>query len=177
MQASSYFDACCDAMKSLGDRGAFFIGQSVRYPSNAMFKTLRDVPMEQRIEVPVFEDVQMGMSIGYALGGFLPISCFPRMDFLLLAANQLVNHLDKVPFTAWGQRAKVIVRTSVGAKWPLHSGHQHTQDHTAAFRLMLRTVEVIELNCARDVLPGYEHAMASDRSCLIVERQDLYGEQ
>ena len=163
-------------MGLLAQKGALFIGQSVRYPSNAMFKTLHRVPMAQRIEVPVFEDVQMGISTGYAMAGYLMVSCFPRMDFLLLAANQLVNHLDKLPFTAWGNRAKVIVRTSVGAKWPLHSGHQHTQDHTAAFRLMLRTVEVIELNCARDVLPGYEHALASERSCLVIERQDLYGE-
>lgn len=159
----------------LCNRGAYFIGQSMRYPSNAMFKTLHAVPMEQRIEVPVFEDVQMGMSLGYALGGALPVTCFPRMDFLLLAANQLVNHLDKLPYTP--HRAKVIVRTSVGAKWPLHSGHQHTQDHAAAFRLMLRTVEVIELNCARDVLPGYAQAMAAPGSVLVVERQDLYGEQ
>jgi pyruvate/2-oxoglutarate/acetoin dehydrogenase E1 component len=174
MQRCNYFDECCAAMELLAQSGAIFIGQSVRYPSNAMFKTLRAVPMESRIEVPVFEDVQMGMSIGYALGGFLPVSCFPRMDFLLLAANQLVNHLDKIPYTP--HRAKVIVRTSVGAKWPLHSGHQHTQDHSAAFRLMLKTVKVIELNCARDVMPGYKRALAAEHSCLVVERQDLYGE-
>ena len=162
-------------MGSLAQNGALFIGQSVRYPSNAMFKTLRDVPMEQRIEVPVFEDVQMGISMGYALVGNLMVSCYPRMDFLLLAANQMVNHLDKVAFTSWAS-ARVIVRTSIGAKWPLHSGHQHTQDHTAAFRLMLKSMEVIELNCARDVLPGYEQAMRSERPSLVVERQDLYGE-
>lgn len=165
-----YFDECCKAMQMLHDAGAVFIGQSLRYPSNAMFKTFKDVPMQKRIEVPVFEDIQMGMSIGYALGGYLPVSCFPRMDFLLLAANQLVNHLDKT------DRAKVIVRTSVGAKWPLDSGKQHTQDYIAAFRLMLKTVRVIELNCARDVMPGYKQALFGKESFLVVERQDLYGE-
>lgn len=170
----NYFNECVKAMGLLAERGALFIGQSVRYPSNAMFKTLRDVPMEQRIEVPVFEDCQMGMSIGYALGGYLPVSCYPRMDFLLLAANQLVNHLDKIPYTP--HHAKVIVRTSIGARYPMHSGHQHTQDHIAAFRLMLRTVTVIELNCARDVMEGYRQAITAPGSCLVVERQDLYGE-
>jgi len=169
-----YFDECCDAMGTLAKSGALFIGQSVRYPSNAMFKTLHAVPMAQRIEVPVFEDVQMGMALGYALAGFLPVSIFPRMDFLLLALNQLVNHIDKLPYTP--HQGKVIVRTSIGAKYPLHSGHQHTQDYTAALRLMLRTAEVIELNCARDVAPGYERAMALERSCVVIERQDLYGE-
>ena len=174
MSQRNYFEECCEAMAMLGNEGALFIGQSVRYPSNAMFKTLHAVPMEQRIEVPVFEDVQMGMCIGYALGGYLPVCCYPRMDFLLLAANQLVNHMDKIPHTP--HEAKVIVRTSIGAKYPLHSGHQHTQDYIAAFRLMLRTVTVIELNCARDVMEGYKQAIAAPGSCLVVERQDLYGE-
>ena len=38
----------------------------------------------------------MGMSIGLALNGYIPITCFPRFDFLILAFNQLVNHLDKI---------------------------------------------------------------------------------
>ena len=31
--------------------------------------------------MPVFEDVQMGLSLGMALNGYVPISCFPRFDF------------------------------------------------------------------------------------------------
>lgn len=147
-----------------------FIGQSVKYKSNAVFNTLVGVPMERRIEVPVFEDIQLGMSIGYAMAGYLPISIFPRWDFLILAANQLVNHLDKY------FRYKVIVRTAVGAKYPLDSGAQHTQDHSAAFRLMLKNVEVIELKSKWDVMEGYEHALKSSNPCVVVERQDLYNE-
>lgn len=168
----TYYGELTAAMGMLARRGAVFIGQSVRYKSNAVFNTLAQVPMDRRIEVPVFEDVQMGMAIGFALVGELPVSIYPRWDFLLLAANQLVNHLDKLPYT--GHTAKVIVRVGVGAKYPLHSGHQHTQDHTAAFRLMLKTVEVIELNSARDVMRGYERAADASHSCLLVERQDLF---
>ena len=46
--------------------------------------------------MPVFEDVQMGMATGLALLGFVPITCYPRFDFLILSMNQLVNHLDKI---------------------------------------------------------------------------------
>ena len=37
----------------------------------------------------------MGISTGLALNGFIP-DCYPRFDFLILALNQLVNHLDKL---------------------------------------------------------------------------------
>lgn len=170
-----YFDALTEAMSLVArNEKALFIGQGVRWPNNAMFKTLSGVPEDQRIEFPVAEDFQMGYSLGMALQGYLPVSIYPRWDFLLLAANQLVSHVDKLPFTSFAGR--VIVRVGVGAKHPRDSGRQHTNDYTAAFRLMLRTCEVIELNCARDVLPGYEKALQSPRSCVVVERQDLYGE-
>ena len=67
-----------------------FLGQSVSFPGNSMYNTLVGVPSKKKIELPVFEDVQMGLSIGLALEGFIPVSCFPRFDFLILAFNQLV---------------------------------------------------------------------------------------
>lgn len=65
----------------------------------------------------------MGMSIGLALGGFLPVSTYPRFDFLLLAFNQMINHLDKFPIITDKQfYPKVIIRVLVGAKKPLDDG-------------------------------------------------------
>ena len=61
------------------------------------------MPSKKKIETPVFEDAQMGMSIGLSLEGFIPITCFPRFDFLILAMNQLVNHLDKIRFMSRGE--------------------------------------------------------------------------
>lgn len=163
------------------DARTVFVGQSVRYEGHALYKTMQTqdgipiVPMERRVELPVIEDFQMGYSTGLALAGKLPVSIFPRWDFLLLAANQLVNHLDKIPLQG-KFRPKVIIRTTVGARYPLNSGHQHTQDHTAAFRLMLQTVEVMEINSKWDTMRVYTHALHSNHSVLVVERQDLYNE-
>ena len=82
---------------------SIFLGQSIRYKGTAMFNTLVNVPMEKRIELPVFEDTQMGMSIGLAISGYLPVSLFPRMDFLICAMNQLVNQLDKINLLSEGR--------------------------------------------------------------------------
>jgi pyruvate/2-oxoglutarate/acetoin dehydrogenase E1 component len=48
---------------------------------------LNDINTKKRLELPVFEDVQMEMSVGLALENFLPVSTYPKFDFLLLAFN------------------------------------------------------------------------------------------
>lgn len=178
----NYFDAIREGQRLLSsDPRTLFVGQSVRYEGHALFKTMQTeegepiVPLDRRIELPVIEDFQMGYCTGIALQGFVPVSIFPRWDFLLLAANQIVNHLDKIPLMG-DFRPKVIIRTTVGARYPLDSGPQHTQDHTAAFRLMLKTVEILEINSKWDAGPVYRKALDSAASVLIVEKQDLYNE-
>ena len=89
------------------------------------------------------------------------------MDFMLLCLNQLVNHLDKLPGFGWSP--KVIVRTTVGAKTPLDAGPQHTQNHTEAFRLMLKNIPVVEVRTSTQVLVAYAEAMKRDGPTVIVE--------
>ena len=128
------------SMSFLGKKkDTIFLGQSVAYSGNAIFNTLINVPLKKKIELPVFEDVQMGMSIGMALNGYVVVSCFPRFDFLICAMNQLVNHLDKIRQMSRNEmRPKVIIRTSIGSKNPLDGGPQHTQDYTREMKLILK---------------------------------------
>lgn len=152
---------------------ALFIGQNVECDGNVMFKHLDGVPMPQRLELPVCEELQMGMSIGLALQGFLPISIYPRLDFLLLAMNQLVNHLDKLSQMSRGQFVpKVIIRTKVGSKSPLNAGPQHTQDHSEPFRQMLSSVWVMRIAKPEAILATYQNAINCHNPVLIVEALD-----
>lgn len=157
------------AMRLLAeDERSIFIGQSVCYDGAAIYHSLDGVPMGKRMEFPVVENLQLGYCTGLSLTGkFLPICIYPRMDFMLLAMDALVNHLDKLPRFGW--QPKIIIRARVGQKKPLDAGPQHTQNHTNAFRQMLSTVEVVELRDAADVLPAYECALRRKRSTLIVE--------
>jgi pyruvate/2-oxoglutarate/acetoin dehydrogenase E1 component len=150
-----------------------FVGQAVKYRGQAAYQTFQGVPPERRLELPVCEDFQMGFCIGLALEGYVPVCFYPRWDFLLLAANQLVNHLDKIPLMT-KFRPKVIIRTAVGRSQPLNPGPQHTQNHTHAFRQMLHTVDVHELFNTNYIVPTYEKALKSDRSSIIVEHMSRY---
>lgn len=156
-------------------KDTIFLGQSVAYPGNALYRTLTDVPMSKRIEMPVMEDAQMGISIGLALGGNCPISIFPRMDFLICAMNQLANHLDKLEeFTHGEYKAKIIIRTCVGSKIPLDPGVQHSSDYTEALRMVLKNIDVVKITDPRQVLPAYKEAYGSERSTILVEMGELY---
>jgi pyruvate/2-oxoglutarate/acetoin dehydrogenase E1 component len=157
-------------MLMLSDADAIFIGQGVEYDGVATFADLDGVPTGQRIEMPVAEELQMGIGCGMAMQGKLVVSIYPRLDFLLRALDQLVNHLDKIEQMSRGQwKPKVIIRTRVGGKNPLDAGPQHTNNFTDAFRKMLTSVKVVELRKAKDAMKVYKAALAREGSTLIVE--------
>ncbi len=176
-----YKNELIKSMEWLAEKdNTIFIGQSVKYSGNAIFNTLKTVPDDKKIEVPVFEDMQMGISTGMALDGYIPITCYPRFDFLILACNQLVNHLDKIEQMSKGMmKPKVIIRTSIGAKKPIDGGVQHTQDHTQAFRHLLSNVDVVLLNEPDKIFPIFKWAYErkDSKSTLIIEWGDYYNEK
>jgi len=172
-----YKDEIIKAMKILAQAPrTLFIGQSVLHPDvTQIYESLKDVPVSKIIELPVAEEMQMGISLGLSLEGYIPVSIFPRMDFLILATNQLVNHLDKIEEASCGQfKPKVILRTAIGSTSPLYPGPQHCQDHTEALRCMLTNVDVIKLTNASHIIPAYRDALKKEKSTILVEIADLY---
>lgn len=172
-----YFDELKRSMEYLNSiENTVFLGQAVGYAGTGMTNTLKDCKPEKRIELPVFEDTQMGMSIGLSLAGYLPISIYPRWNFLLLATNQIVNHLDKIcQYSDYSP--KVIIRTSIGSQRPLHPQHQHVGDYTDAFKKMLNRVDVVRLDNPEDIFPAYEWAVHNPKSTILVEWGDFYNEK
>ena len=157
-----------------------FLGQAVEYPGTAMSSTLKNISKEKLLEIPVAEEMQLGITNGLALNNFIPVSIFPRWNFLLLAANQLINHLDKLSVMSQGKfKTKVIVRTSIGSQRPLHPQHQHIGDFTEAFKKVLTSTEIIRLEEPKDIFPAYEKALKREdgKSTILVEYGDYYNEK
>ena len=155
-----------------------FLGQAVACAGTGMSNTLKDVDDEKKLELPVCEDLQMGMTNGLALTGKIPVSIFPRWNFLLLGTNQIVNHLDKIPAIS-DYKTKAIIRTSIGSIRPLHPQDQHTGDYTDAFNSMCTTIDIVRLNEPEDIFPAYEKALnrTDGKSTILVEWGDYYGEK
>jgi pyruvate/2-oxoglutarate/acetoin dehydrogenase E1 component len=169
------------AMDYLGaDPRTIFLGQAVAYPGTGMSGTLVNVPKEKLTEFPVAEELQLGASIGLALGGFIPVTIYPRYNFLLLAMNQLILHLDKLSqMSQNGYCPNVIVRVGIGSERPLHPQAQHIGDFTEPLRQMLSTVEVIRLDEPEDIMPAYNKALTrrDGRATICVEFGDYYSEK
>jgi pyruvate/2-oxoglutarate/acetoin dehydrogenase E1 component len=176
-----YVDEMCRAMEFLAqDERVLFMGQAVAMPGTAMSNTLKRVPPDRLIELPATEELQMGMTTGMALAGYVPVSVYPRWNFLLLAVNQLVNHLDKIPaMSNGGFKPRVIIRTGVGSERPLHPQHQHVGDFTDAFRLMCKTIEIVRLEEPEDIFPAYKKALerTDGKNTILVEYGDYYNEK
>jgi len=176
-----YFEELKKSMEFLSENSkSIFIGQAVEVPGTAMFNTLKNIDKDKLIELPVAEEMQMGITVGLALNGDIPISIFPRWNFLLYAINQLVNHLDKVNIMSNnGFKAKAIIRTGIGSQKPLHPQYQHIGDFTEAIKKMCTTIDVIKLNEPEDIFPSYKKALIrkDGKSTLLVEYGDYYNEK
>ena len=176
-----YFDELEKSMKYLGlKKNIIFIGQAVEDPGTAMSNTLKNVSKNKLLELPVAEEMQMGMTLGLAMDGNIPVSIFPRWNFLLYAVNQLINHVDKFKVMAGSKiKPKIIIRTSIGSERPLHPQFQHIGDYTEAFKKMTTTIEIIKLREPKDIFTAYRKAFSrkDGKNTILVEYGDYYNEK
>jgi pyruvate/2-oxoglutarate/acetoin dehydrogenase E1 component len=176
---AKYFDEIVKGTNLLAQQpNSIFLGQSVAYQGHVLSKVIKDIPNEKKIELPVFEETQMGMSIGMSLAGYLPISIYPRFNFLLLAANQIINHLDKISIISHGEfEPKVIIITTVGSERPLHPGEQHIGNFSEGFKLLLKHIVLEELTEPEQIYPAFEDALNRKQSTILVFHGDYFGEK
>ena len=149
----NYFGELKRSMEWLAEQpNTIFIGQAVACPGTAMSNTVKDIAECKLIELPVAEEMQMGMSLGLALDGVVPISIFPRWNFLLCGMNQLINHIDKIgEMSSGGYCPKIIIRTGIGSVDPLHPQCQHVGDFTEAISSMSTTRGQTSIRSSREV--------------------------
>jgi pyruvate/2-oxoglutarate/acetoin dehydrogenase E1 component len=183
-----YFDELCRAMDLVARQpNSVFIGQTSAVDGTAMHKTLPsfektrlkyNTPYDahQYVESVVCENLQVGMSIGMALQGYTVLSLFPRINFMLYGIDQLINHLDKLPFMGpEPHKPRAIIRTAIGSTFPIDPGPQHKYNYTRAIDLMCKTINVVKLEEPEQIFPAYEFALESSNSSLIVEISDFYN--
>jgi pyruvate/2-oxoglutarate/acetoin dehydrogenase E1 component len=107
---------------------AYVIGEGVCDPK-AIFGTtaglLAKYGPKRVVEMPVAENGLTGIAIGSALLGQRPIMIHQRVDFALLALEQLFNNAAKTYYVSNGRHSvPLVVRMIVGRGWgqgPAHS--------------------------------------------------------
>jgi pyruvate/2-oxoglutarate/acetoin dehydrogenase E1 component len=176
-----YFDELKRTMEWIAQQPqTMFVGQTVAGPGTFMFQTLRDVSKDRTLEMPINESFQMQFTLGMALAGYIPISVYPRQNFLLLATGDMVNMLDKIPAISGGKLLpKILIRVAVGPDAPVHPGHQHVGNYIEAFRKLFHWIDVVELNEPQDIFPAYQHALerTDNKMTLLIEHGNYYNQK
>ncbi|MFH1314589.1 MAG: transketolase C-terminal domain-containing protein [Candidatus Eisenbacteria bacterium] len=127
----TYADAIREATEQemARDPRVIVMGLGVDDPKGIYGTTLglRDEFGPERVfDTPLSEDAMTGVAIGASLAGLRPIHVHQRMDFLLLAMNQLVNIAAKTRYMFAGAvSVPIVVRAIIGRSWG--QGAQHSQ--------------------------------------------------
>ena len=134
---STYKEAIKHAMHDILEfnQNSVVLGQGVADPT-AIFGTtaglVEKFGHDRVIDMPIMEEGMTGIAVGMALNGLYPVQTHIRVDFLLLAMNQLVNLIAKYRYMYGGQfQLPMLIRAVVGRSWG--QGPQHSQSLQALF--------------------------------------------
>lgn len=131
MKKITYSHAIREAHANLlrEDSRVFLIGQGVRSPwyAGSSLKDLdKEFGIERVIDTPVSENATTGAAIGAAITGMRPIVFHPRMDFMLLAMDPIINQAANWSYIFAGQsQAPVVIRSVINRGG--EQGAQHSQ--------------------------------------------------
>jgi pyruvate/2-oxoglutarate/acetoin dehydrogenase E1 component len=123
---------------------------------------------------PLSEDAMTGAAIGMALAGLRPIHVHIRMDFLMLAMNQLVNVAAKSRYMFGGRvHVPLVVRAMIGKSWG--QGAQHSQG-LYSFFMHVPGLKVVAPATPYDAKGCLSAAVRDDNPVLFVEHRLLHLE-
>ena len=125
------------------------------------------------IDTPLMEEGMTGVAIGAALGGLYPIQTHIRVDFALLAMNQIVNLAAKYRYMFGGRfEVPMMVRMIIGRSWG--QGAQHSQSLQSLFAHVPGLLVVMP-STADAILATYPWVIAHHRGpVLMLEHRLLY---
>ncbi|MAI29120.1 MAG: alpha-ketoacid dehydrogenase subunit beta [Rickettsiales bacterium] len=173
----SYADAILNATKIMlkKKKNVFVFGQGVDDPKGHYGTTLnlhKDFGKSRCFDTPICEESMTGVGIGAAIAGMNPILVHQRMDFLMLAMNQLVNMASKIHYISDGKLCvPLVVRACIGRSWG--QGAQHSQSLYSIFA-HIPGLKVIAPTTPHDVKGTLIRAIEDRNPVIFIEHRMLY---
>ena len=177
---TSYAEAIRQAHIYLLDRHpeVFVMGQglwSPWYVGNSMTDLDKIYGTDRILDTPVSESACTGIAVGASLSGMRPIMVHPRMDFMLLAIDPIVNQAAKWSYIFGGQVNPAVTFRAIINRGG-EQGAQHSQCLHSWFAHIpgLRVVMPYTVSDARDLLIA---SVLSDDPVLYIDDRWLYDEE
>src|ERR1700760_4083905 len=159
------------------DERVFLLGEDIADPgaSGPTAGLSTKYGHDRVLDTPISEAAIIGAAVGAAIDGLLPVAEIMIMDFIGIAADQLINNAAKLRFmTAGRTTAPITVRTQVYAG--LATGATHSQSLEAWF-MHIPGMKVIVPSTPRYGKGLLASAIFDPDPCLFIETIRLQGKK
>jgi len=157
------------------DPSVILFGQGVDDPKGILGTTrgLVDKFGRKRVfDTPLSEDGMVGVAIGAALCGLRPIHVHIRMDFMLLAMNQIINMASKMHYMFGGALfVPIVIRSIIGKSWG--QGPQHSQSTYPLF-MNIPGLKILAPSTPYDAKGCLIQSIRDNNPVIFIEHRLLY---
>ena len=159
------------------DPDLVILGEDVRDPYGGAFKATKGLSTafdSQVYNMPISEACIVGLSVGLAMGGCLPVAEMMFGDFITLGFDQLLNHASKYGWV-YDTPVPMVVRVPSGAKRGYGPTHSQSLEK---FLIGIPCIKVLALSCAVDPEALYDQVFSTiSEPTVIIENKMLYGQK
>ncbi|MAT09326.1 MAG: alpha-ketoacid dehydrogenase subunit beta [Chloroflexi bacterium] len=177
MRKLSFCDALLEATRQEMERdpAVFVYGIGVPDHKKIFGSTaglLEQFGPDRCFDTPLCEETMTGFGLGAAIGGMRPIHIHIRVDFLLLAMNQLVNMISTYAYSTGGNKSvPMVIRVVVGRGWG--QGYQHSKT-LHSWLAHIPGLKVVMPTTPRDAKGLLTSAIRDDNPVVFIEHRWLY---
>ena len=180
MRKISYCEALNEAMFQEMERDPSVFVYGIGVPDHKrIFGTtiglLEKFGPERCFDTPLSEDAMTGFGLGAAINGLRPIHIHIRVDFLLLAMNQLANMISSYRYTSAGKlKVPLVIRAIIGRGWG--QGSQHSKSMYSVFT-HIPGLTVVLPTTPGDAKGLLISAIRDDNPVMLIEHRWLYWQE
>lgn len=133
---------------------------------------LKDEFGDRVFSTPLCEDTLVGFGLGAAISGLRPVNVHMRVDFLLLAMNQLANMVSNFHYGSAGKvKVPLVIRAIIGKGWG--QAYQHSKSLQSYFA-HLPGLKVVMPTTPSDAKGLLISAIRDENPVLVIEHRMLY---
>ena len=133
---------------------------------------LKDKFKDRVFSTPLCEDTLVGFGLGAAISGLRPVNVQMRVDFLLLAMNQLANMVSSFHYGSGGKlKVPFVIRAIIGKGWG--QAYQHSKSMQSCFA-HLPGLKVVMPTTPQDAKGLLISAIRDENPVLVIEHRMLY---
>ncbi|MDO8461997.1 MAG: transketolase C-terminal domain-containing protein [Deltaproteobacteria bacterium] len=127
---------------------------------------------ERCFGTPLSEDAMTGVALGAALSGLRPIHVHIRVDFMMLAMNQIVNMISNLRYMSGGKLTiPLVIRAVIGRGWGQSAQHSKSLQGMFAH---IPGLKVVMPTTPQDAYSLLRTSIRDDNPVVFLEHRWLY---